>query len=147
METAIPFAYCHKRTLSNTSISCGCSLLFVYMSEQTVGSFLKNKGLNFVKFLNDGLPTTHSLPTVFVTEVGMSTFALILKRNRVIVTHRDWAGLFRLIEEQQTLLDGRVGMLERLHLVRGIEEMHDKFWRYLELFADTIQGDNNPTGA
>ena len=113
---------------------------------QTIGSFLKEKGCNFIKFLNDGLPPSQALPVSFITEMGMSTFAVILVDNRDVVTHKDWKGLFTLLETSRELGAWKEEMVERLLLVKTLPDLHDKFWRYLELFADTVANDNNPTG-
>ena len=146
METVVPITHCNERTLSDTACRSGRSLLSIHMSEQTIGSFLREKGCNFVRFMNDGLPPSQALPTSFVTEVGMSTFAVILRDNRVVVTHKDWVGLNRLLGDSQLVGGWKCEMVERLLTVKTLPDLHDKFWRYLELFADTVAGDNNPTG-
>ena len=106
------------------------------MSAQTIGSFLCEKGLNFVRFVNDGLGRP-ALPESFVSEVGMCTFAMHLSENRVVISQRDWLGLHKLTEAQE-LKSHKTDLQECLREIKINTDMHDKFWLYMELFADSL---------
>lgn len=50
-----------------------------------------------------------------------------------------WSGLVRMMQEE----DLPVEFVAVVQAVRARGEMHDKFWRYLELFRDVIQNSNS----
>ena len=47
---------------------------------------------------------------------------------------RDWRGLVGAIERERLPMD--LGLI--VHAVRSREYMHDKFWRYLEMFSRAV---------
>jgi hypothetical protein len=104
--------------------------------EQTVGAFLKEKMTNMAVWvsteLGPGVTTVDMKQYVSErTETEIAYVAGLLSTNLNLIAHRDWSGLARLQElppQLETLF----------HHIRQREDMHDKFWRYMELFAQVI---------
>ena len=69
--------------------------------------------------------------------VELVYFAELLAEHRGAVTHRDWRKLLALIENEKA----PVWVMTLAMAVRARDAMHDKFWRYLELFRDTVSSD------
>ena len=103
------------------------------MTNQTVGAFLCSKAKNMRHWLLEELGTAISGLTMPITELGATTMAAKLLPYRNIITERDWEGLVQAAAEEQVMMLPQV-----ISAVRTREDLHDKFWRYLELFADTI---------
>jgi len=109
------------------------------MAQETVGAFLKDKLGNMARWATGELKNTDYGVDLehFVrerTEMECAYLAGLLSTNSNMITHRDWSGLARIGEMPRQLLDV-------FHLIRQREDMHDKFWRYLELFANVISND------
>ena len=103
------------------------------MTSQTVGAFLCSKAKNMRHWLLEELGTSISGLTMPITELGATTLAAKLLPHRHIIHARDWDELAQAAEQEQVMMLPQV-----ISAVRMREDLHDKFWRYLELFADTI---------
>ena len=105
------------------------------MSEQTVGSFLREKLTNMANWVDNelGTPSTVNLKQYVAgrTETEIAFIAGLLSTNSNLIAHKDWSGLAR-------LGDIPAEMKEIFHAIRKRDDMHDKFWRYLHLFAEVI---------
>lgn len=104
--------------------------------EQTVGAFLREKLTNMAGWIEEELGK-ENISVVLKqhiaerTETEIAYVVGILYANSPMITHKDWSGLARLGELPTPLL-------EVLDNVRKREDMHDKFWRYMELFVQVI---------
>lgn len=96
----------------------------------TVGAFLKEKASNMVEWLIEEKVLTKRIT---VTELTTTTMATKLEVNRQIVYNRDWSGIARLAGSA-----GLTDLTQMIEAVRSRQDLHDKFWRYLELFVDTL---------
>ena len=56
-----------------------------------------------------------------------------IQANEHIATHRDWDGVGQVLQKYSTDLP------EVAILVKSRPAMHDKFWRYIELFAEVCK--------
>ena len=98
--------------------------------EETVGAFLLAKARNWKAWLSTELSIDLK---VDLTELSVTAMATKLNEHRQLVYNRDWGGLSR-----QAQAAGIGELAEMLEAVRTRHDLHDKFWRYLELFVETI---------
>ena len=111
---------------------------------QTVGAFLKAKLSNLAVWVIESLGKENINLDLeqFVnrrSEVEITFFADILSSNSAKVVHRDWAGLVGILSTDATIpSDVSATFIDLLQLVRSRPELHDKFWRYMELFRDVV---------
>lgn len=103
-----------------------------------VGEFLREKLGNMSRWvqseLGDKLSVDLEQYIADRTETELACLAGILSTNSTIVGSKDWdrlAGLGSIPEP----------LLRAFELLRGREDMHDKFWRYLELFIVAVRDD------
>ena len=68
-----------------------------------------------------------------LTELSITAIAAVLMQHRQLVFNRDFAGLSRHAHSA-----GYGELTQMLEAVRTRRELHDKFWRYLELFVETM---------
>ena len=114
------------------------------MTTQTVGAFLKVKLSNLAVWIIESLGKENINMDLeqFVnrrSEVEITFFADILSSNSAKVVHRDWAGLVGILSTDETIpSDVSATFIDLLQLVRSRPELHDKFWRYMELFRDVV---------
>ena len=114
------------------------------MTTQTVGAFLKVKLSNLAVWIIESLGKENINMDLeqFVnrrSEVEITFFADILSSNSAKVVHRDWAGLVGILSTDATIpSDVSATFIDLLQLVRSRPELHDKFWRYMELFRDVV---------
>ena len=114
------------------------------MTTQTVGAFLKAKLSNLAVWVIESLGKENINMDLeqFVnrrSEVEITFFADILSSNSAKVVHRDWAGLVGILSTDATIpSDVSATFIDLLQLVRSRPELHDKFWRYMELFRDVV---------
>jgi len=102
----------------------------------TKGTFIKQKLTNMAKWIEEEVGK-ENLPVDLVTgitersELEVTVLCGALQSNTAVLIHRDWYGLNK-------LLAGTTGvpceLVDVLVLVQKREDLHDKFWRYLELF-------------
>jgi len=102
---------------------------------QTVGAFLREKLTNMGVWMTTELGETLTVDIKqYIAERSDTEIAYvvgILGSNSTKITHRDWSGLAR-------VGDIPVELLDVFQLIRKRDDMHDKFWRYLELFVQVI---------
>ena len=65
----------------------------------------------------------------------------VLNANSEKINHRDWCGLVGMLDDDAIASDVAAQFTELIHVVRVREAMHDKFWRYLELFKGVVNSD------
>lgn len=97
------------------------------LTDLTIGSFLRDKMLNMHQWLGD-----HGL---VVSSDGLSDLTATLIAQELAayteaIAARDFEGL-----------TGEKRVVEIVVFVRDRPELHDKFWRYLELFSNTVRDD------
>ena len=105
----------------------------------TVGAFLKEKVTNMINWMIHELGKENLPPNIqqFIEDrsyVELTLFAECLNTHHSLIIHKDWSGLVRVLNEEGVPNDFACALL----LVRAHEHMHDKFWRYLELFSNTV---------
>jgi len=102
------------------------------MNPPSVGEFLKEKAGNMQRWLKaNGNPIDtdfSSLPAISVVQMAQE-----LHKYESAITARDFNALLADPDALPAELAMTVGF------VRGRTDLHDKFWRYLELFSDTVK--------
>lgn len=101
---------------------------------QTVGGFLREKLGNMGRWVQTEIGETSVDLEQFVAERSDTEIAYlvgVLESSSTMIAHRDWSGLARSSDLPTELLDV-------FQSIRKREEMHDKFWRYLEMFVEVI---------
>ena len=101
--------------------------------EETVGDFLRAKMMNMARWVQKELQCEFDLPD-FISNRSTTELTFIagtLAAEKPLIVHKDWHGLSQLGDMPDE-------MLEVFHSVRQRPPMHDKFWRYLELFAAVV---------
>ena len=105
----------------------------------TVGSFLKSKMHNMAAWVQEELGAAAAMDYVAAVdarlELELTTFATMLHSNKHIETQRDWDALIALATGQA----GFEPVVQLLNEVQGREHMHEKFWRYVQLFIDVME--------
>jgi hypothetical protein len=111
------------------------------VQETTKGAFLKEKLQNLARWViaevgKENLPVDLIAGVDGRSELEAAYMASTLESNSVLVAHRDWRGLAQ-------LFSNRTGKQEELQqvvtVIRQRPEMHDKFWRYMELFVEVAR--------
>lgn len=105
----------------------------------TVGAFLKQKLCNMAHWIEDTVGRENLPLDVVASVADRSEFECTLLAQAVadkpeVVLHSDWSGLVRLLEENSCPAE----LSAIVQAVRTREAMHEKFWRYMALFRDTI---------
>ena len=104
---------------------------------QTVSEFLREKLMNMATWVESELgKQTVDLKQYVAdrSETEIAYFVGILHSNSMMIAHKDWSGFSRVSEIPQE-------WIEVVDLIRKNEGMHDKFWRYLELFVAVISNE------
>ena len=102
----------------------------------TKGEFLKEKMGNMARWVHQEVGK-ENLPADFIAGIdGRSALEATvlsgaLEANRDLVTHRNWSGLVQLMEANNAPSQ----LQEVIVHVQRRPDMHEKFWRYLELFV------------
>jgi hypothetical protein len=98
----------------------------------TVGAFLREKAGNMSVWLKgSGLPVDLQMPQL--TNLALTAFAQMLREKyQKALETRDFDALLADKENMPP------EMLMAVAFVAKNEELHDKFWRYLLLFSDTV---------
>tara|TARA_Y100000401_G_scaffold20822_1_gene13933 strand:- start:1174 stop:1527 length:354 start_codon:yes stop_codon:yes gene_type:complete len=110
---------------------------------ETVGDFLKTKLGNMARWVSDGVGKENLTidPVAFVAErsaLECVVLADAVASHKAVVMSRDWRGLAKLLKDEAVPEEWAVSFACLLHAVKAREDMHDKFWRYMELFRDVI---------
>ena len=104
----------------------------------TVGDFIVEKVRNMHAWLGkecEGYDsTTYGMQMDLLTPTAATIMAEILLQHKAIVYHRDWFNLRRI----PNLPHEFVAIAD---LVQPQQQLHDKFWRYLELFVESVSSD------
>ena len=105
------------------------------MSEQTKGEFLKEKINNMAGWVTrevgkENLPADIIAGIAGRSELEITVLSGALEANADLVTHRNWSGLVQLMSANNAPSE----LQEVVVVVQRRPEMHDKFWRYMELF-------------
>ena len=103
--------------------------------EQAIGIFLQEKLKNFVKWVlseipKKELPTGYSLNKL-ATASQCVEFAEIVTEMRAPVTARDFDALSKHSQATETM----VAVIRAVYLR---PELHDKFWRYMDMCVDVL---------
>ena len=98
----------------------------------TVGAFLTEKGANMSFWLKqNGCPV--DLDIAKMHQLQVTALAQILhERHAQSIADKDFAGL--LVDKENVPPQ----LLMTVAWVANRPELHDKFWRYLTLFSDTV---------
>ena len=107
---------------------------------ETKGVFLKQKLQNMARWVEqevgkENLPADLVAGIASRSELEASALSGALLSNREQVAQRDWRGLMH------SIADGNVpaSVLEVVKRVEERESMHEKFWRYMDLFVEVAQ--------
>ena len=107
---------------------------------ETKGTFLKQKLQNMARWVEqevgkENLPADLVAGIASRSEMEASALSGALLSNREQVAQRDWRGLMH------SIADGNVpaSVLEVVKRVEERESMHEKFWRYMDLFVEVAQ--------
>lgn len=103
----------------------------------TKGAFLKEKMQNMARWVieelgSENLPADLLADIAGRSELEITLIASQLQSNKSLAIHRDWVRL------GQSLSSDKLPswLLEVVMLVRSKDSMHDKFWRYIDLFIE-----------
>ena len=103
------------------------------MTTVRLGDFLQEKALNLRKWLREQLDEPdllgemdHMLKNDFVT-LGDECV-----KHRHAIVRRDFRELMQAVQDTP--------LFEIAQKVRAAERLHDKFWRYMELFVNVTEG-------
>ena len=104
----------------------------------TVGDFLVEKFENMHRWLvmdcegydKDKYESFRSM----LTPTNVTLVAEVLLRNKTAVYRRDWYVVM-------TIKGLPAEIVELAALIRPQSALHDKFWRYLELFVESVSSD------
>ena len=112
--------------------------------DQTVGEFLKEKMTNMAQWVTanvgkDNLDIDLVQYAMDRTELEVTYLAQLLRDNHTHITHKNWKGVADSFDEFTG--PNKDAFLVLLQAVRQRDDMHDKFWRYLELFRDIVNSD------
>lgn len=114
---------------------------------ETVGEFLKTKLGNMARWVSDGVGKENLTidPVAFIddrSEFECVVLAQTVATEAQAIMTRDWRGLVKLLSQDAVPVEWAESFACLLHAVKAHEEMHDKFWRYMELFRDVINKSN-----
>ena len=110
------------------------------MSEQTKGDFLSEKLLNMAKWVTLEVGE-ENLPVDIIAGIdGRSALEVTmlcgaLEANADLATHRNWSGLVQLMEANAAPSE----LQEVIVAVQQRPAMHEKFWRYIDLFINVTR--------
>ena len=108
--------------------------------EQSKGEFLMEKVENMAKWVTE-VVGKENLPVDIIAGIaGRSALEITvlcgaLEANSDLATHRNWSGLVQLMEANSAPRE----LQEVVAAVQQRQEMHDKFWRYIQLFVTVVR--------
>ena len=104
----------------------------------TIGEFVKSKMHNMADWVQAELGSDAPIDFVAVvharSELELTTLCATLHSKKNIAAQRDWDAFIALASEQAAF----ASMVRILGEVRKREQMHEKFWKYVQLFIDVI---------
>lgn len=103
---------------------------------QTTGEYAKEKMENMARWVHNVVGKENLSADIIADINGRSVLEVMvlcttLQANENIVAQRDWSGLGDLLKETNHAV-----MKEVYALIEHREVMHEKFWRYMELFVE-----------
>tara|TARA_B100001996_G_scaffold59641_1_gene42493 strand:- start:246 stop:578 length:333 start_codon:yes stop_codon:yes gene_type:complete len=103
------------------------------MTTVRLGDFLQEKALNMRKWLREQLDEPQLLE---VMDTMLKNDFVVLGdeclEHKTSICRRDFRELMQAVQNTP--------LFEIAQRVRAREELHDKFWRYMELFVDVTAG-------
>lgn len=102
----------------------------------SVGEFVKSKMHNMAVWVQEELGSVIAIVAAVDarSELELTTLCVMLHTEKAIAATRDWDALIELAREEAALAP----LLQILVEVRARESMHEKFWKYVQLFIDVI---------
>ena len=105
--------------------------------EMTKGAYLKEKLSNMARWVvaevgKENLPVDIVAGIDGRSELEVTMLAAVLQSNTNVSTLRNWDEIQQLVTTNN--LPSELGTV--VALIRDKESMHDKFWRYIELFSE-----------
>ncbi len=97
------------------------------------GDFLLEKVSNMSKWIDSHLDLGLADRAGELKPLQATVLAASVGGKVELAAKRDWDALIEVIADNAPVL------LEATLMVRGRPEMHDKFWRYIDLFVDITQ--------
>ena len=116
------------------------------MSE-TVGSYLKTKFCNMARWVEEEVGKNHLTidPVKFAedrSELEVVLLAEKLASMSAQIANQDWYALVKMLEKEEVPTQWAHAFACLLHAVKAREDLHDKFWRYMQLFRDVVNKSN-----
>ena len=110
------------------------------MSEQTKGEYLYEKLTNMAKWVTlevgeENLPVDIIAGIAGRTALEVTALCATIEANADLATHRNWSGLVQLMESNNAPFE----LQEVIVAVQQRPAMHDKFWRYIDLFVTVVR--------
>ena len=108
--------------------------------EQTKGEYLLEKLTNMAKWVTSEVGKENLSVDIITgingrTALEVTAFAATLEANADLVTHRNWSGLVQLMETNNASFE----LQEVVVAVQQRPTMHEKFWRYIDLFVTVVR--------
>ena len=98
------------------------------MGDVNKGVFVQEKMMNMIAYVRNGTGSEISVSEEEITPIRAVLLCQEIAKYKVMVIHKDWQGLVK--------APGLPAYVQDLIVaVRANSELHDKFWRYLELFV------------
>ena len=107
---------------------------------QTKGQFLLEKLSNMAKWVTSEVGKENLSVDIIAGINGRSALEVTalcatLEANADLATHRNWSGLVQLVDGDPRLHE----MQEVIVAVQQRPAMHEKFWRYIDLFVTVVR--------
>ena len=104
----------------------------------SVGEFVKSKMHNMADWVQAELGSAAPIDCVAIiharSELELTTLCVMLNSEKDIAARRDWDTFVELANEEAVLAP----LVRILAEVRKREHMHEKFWKYVQLFIDVV---------
>ena len=107
----------------------------------TKGAFVKEKLENMARWVEQGIGK-ENLPVDVIagitgrSELEASALAGALQSNKDKIAQRNWSGLMQAVKDSGKF---PVSVQEVITCIYQQPKMHDKFWRYMELFVEVAE--------
>lgn len=104
------------------------------------GDFLKEKMTNMAKWVTEEVGK-ENLPVDIIagidgrSAVEVTALCGAIDANNALVTRRNWSGLVQLMHSNGVGIE----LQEVVAAVQQRPAMHDKFWRYMDLFVEVAR--------
>lgn len=104
----------------------------------TKGAFLKEKMQNMARWVEQEVGKENLSVDVIAgiaerTELEACTFAEMLRSNKTPIAQRNWSDLGAVLADRPDCPDAVYEVISRVH---AKDVMHEKFWRYMDLFVE-----------